>query len=89
MTLTLQFSGNTGSSETPKLAVMHTQLATELRHLNCWWTGDKLYQEAQKIVGAMAQVGGPGAQHPLRAMRRHKPDRCASSQLGLGDWGCS
>lgn len=62
---------------------MHTRLATELRCLNRWWTGDKLYQEARKIVGAMVQVGGPGPQHPLGAMRRHKPDRCASSQLGL------
>ncbi|MXQ84442.1 hypothetical protein E5288_WYG020777 [Bos mutus] len=47
---------DTQSTETPKLAVMHTRLVTELRCLNPWWTGDKLYKEARKIVGAMVQI---------------------------------
>uniref|UniRef100_A0A452QKX8 Myeloperoxidase n=1 Tax=Ursus americanus TaxID=9643 RepID=A0A452QKX8_URSAM len=56
-------AGDSRSSETPKLAAMHTlfmrehnRLATELKHLNPQWTGDKLYQEARKIVGAMVQI---------------------------------
>ncbi|XP_045693022.1 LOW QUALITY PROTEIN: eosinophil peroxidase [Phyllostomus hastatus] len=56
-------AGDLRSSETPKLAAMHTlfmrehnRLATELRRLNPRWTGDKLYQEARKIVGAMVQI---------------------------------
>uniref|UniRef100_A0A8C3XDK8 Lactoperoxidase n=1 Tax=Catagonus wagneri TaxID=51154 RepID=A0A8C3XDK8_9CETA len=56
-------AGDTRSSETPKLAAMHTlfvrehnRLATELRRLNPRWSGDKLYQEARKIVGAMVQI---------------------------------
>ncbi|XP_006924932.1 eosinophil peroxidase [Pteropus alecto] len=56
-------AGDLRSSETPKLAAMHTlfmrehnRLATELKRLNPRWTGDKLYQEARKIVGAMVQI---------------------------------
>ncbi|XP_010988698.2 eosinophil peroxidase [Camelus dromedarius] len=56
-------AGDTRSTETPKLAAMHTlfvrehnRLATELRRLNPRWTGDKLYQEARKILGAMVQI---------------------------------
>ncbi|XP_072807783.1 eosinophil peroxidase-like [Vicugna pacos] len=56
-------AGDTRSTETPKLAAMHTlfvrehnRLATELRCLNPQWTGDKLYQEARKILGAMVQI---------------------------------
>ncbi|XP_062072685.1 eosinophil peroxidase [Lepus europaeus] len=56
-------AGDSRSTETPKLAAMHTlfmrehnRLATELRRLNPGWTGDKLYQEARKIVGAMVQI---------------------------------
>ncbi|XP_069337244.1 eosinophil peroxidase [Eulemur rufifrons] len=56
-------AGDSRSSETPKLAAMHTlfvrehnRLATELRRLNPRWTGDKLYNEARKIVGAMVQI---------------------------------
>ncbi|KAF7479325.1 Hypothetical predicted protein [Marmota monax] len=56
-------AGDSRSSETPKLASMHTlfvrehnRLATELRRLNPRWSGDKLYNEARKIVGAMVQI---------------------------------
>nr|XP_004670023.2 eosinophil peroxidase [Jaculus jaculus] len=56
-------AGDSRSSETPKLAAMHTlfmrehnRLATELRRLNPRWSGDKLYHEARKIVGAMVQI---------------------------------
>ncbi|KAM6164454.1 eosinophil peroxidase [Rhynchocyon petersi] len=56
-------AGDSRSSETPKLAALHTlfmrehnRLATELRRLNPRWTGDKLYNEARKIVGAMVQI---------------------------------
>nr|XP_055112998.1 eosinophil peroxidase [Symphalangus syndactylus] len=56
-------AGDTRSTETPKLAAMHTlfmrehnRLATELRHLNPRWNGDKLYNEARKIMGAMVQI---------------------------------
>ncbi|XP_028628250.1 eosinophil peroxidase [Grammomys surdaster] len=56
-------AGDTRSSETPKLAALHTlfvrehnRLATELKRLNPHWSGDKLYNEARKIVGAMVQI---------------------------------
>ncbi|XP_016066179.1 PREDICTED: eosinophil peroxidase [Miniopterus natalensis] len=56
-------AGDSRSSETPFLAAMHTlfmrehnRLATELRRQNPQWTGDKLYHEARKIVGAMVQI---------------------------------
>ncbi|XP_007956197.1 eosinophil peroxidase [Orycteropus afer afer] len=56
-------AGDSRSSETPKLAAMHTlfmrehnRLATELERLNPRWSGDKLYNEARKIVGAMVQI---------------------------------
>ncbi|XP_040856880.1 eosinophil peroxidase [Ochotona curzoniae] len=56
-------AGDSRSTETPKLAAMHTlfvrehnRLATELRRLNPRWSGNRLYQEARKIVGAMVQI---------------------------------
>nr|AAB40403.1 eosinophil peroxidase [Mus musculus domesticus] len=56
-------AGDTRSSETPKLTALHTlfvrehnRLPAELRRLNPHWSGDKLYNEARKIVGAMVQI---------------------------------
>ncbi|XP_074869603.1 myeloperoxidase-like isoform X2 [Carettochelys insculpta] len=34
----------------------HNRLATELKKLNPQWDGEKLYQEARKIIGALTQV---------------------------------
>lgn len=57
-------AGDTRASEMPELSSMHTlfvrehnRLATQLKRLNPRWNGEKLYQEARKIVGAMVQVG--------------------------------
>ena len=59
--------GDSRAREMPELATMHTlfvrehnRLATNLRRLNPHWNGERLYQEARKIVGAMVQVGSPG-----------------------------
>ncbi|XP_006833700.1 PREDICTED: myeloperoxidase [Chrysochloris asiatica] len=56
-------AGDTRSSEMPELTSMHTllvrehnRLATQLRRLNPRWDGERLYQEARKIVGAMVQI---------------------------------
>uniref|UniRef100_G3SQS7 Myeloperoxidase n=1 Tax=Loxodonta africana TaxID=9785 RepID=G3SQS7_LOXAF len=56
-------AGDTRSSEMPELTSMHTllvrehnRLATELKRLNPRWDGERLYQEARKIVGAMVQI---------------------------------
>ncbi|XP_074076627.1 eosinophil peroxidase isoform X2 [Macrotis lagotis] len=56
-------AGDSRASETPKLTAIHTlfvrehnRLARELKRLNPRWSGEKLYQEARKIVGAMVQI---------------------------------
>ncbi|KAM9218368.1 myeloperoxidase-like [Leptosomus discolor] len=56
-------AGDSRASEMLGLACMHTlfvrehnRLARELKRLNPHWNGDKLYQEARKIVGAMIQI---------------------------------
>ncbi|XP_050683951.1 peroxidasin-like [Leptidea sinapis] len=56
-------AGDIRANEQIGLAVMHTifmrehnRIATELKTLNPFWDGDRLYQEARKIVGAEMQI---------------------------------
>lgn len=56
-------AGDIRANEQIGLAAMHTifmrehnRVATELKALNPFWDGDKVYQEARKIVGAEIQV---------------------------------
>lgn len=58
--------GDSRANEMLELACMHTlfvrehnRLARGLKRLNPHWNGEKLYQEARKIVGAMIQVEPP------------------------------
>ncbi|XP_017204576.3 myeloperoxidase [Oryctolagus cuniculus] len=77
-------AGDTRASEMPELTSMHTlfvrehnRLATQLKRLNPRWSGEKLYQEARKIVGAMVQIITYRDYLPLvlgpRAMRKYLP----------------
>ncbi|XP_007956202.1 myeloperoxidase [Orycteropus afer afer] len=77
-------AGDTRSSEMPELTSMHTlflrehnRLATELKRLNPHWDGERLYQEARKIVGAMVQIITYRDYLPLvlgpTAMRKYLP----------------
>ncbi|KAM5216021.1 myeloperoxidase isoform 1-T1 [Hipposideros larvatus] len=77
-------AGDTRSSEMPELTSMHTlflrehnRLATQLKRLNPRWNGDRLYQEARKIVGAMIQIITYRDYLPLvlgpAAMRKYLP----------------
>lgn len=34
----------------------HNRIATKLLEMNADWDGERIYQEARKIVGAMMQV---------------------------------
>ncbi|KFP76593.1 Myeloperoxidase, partial [Apaloderma vittatum] len=56
-------AGDSRASEMLELACMHTlfvrehnRLARELKTLNPHWNGEKIYQEARKILGAMIQI---------------------------------
>ncbi|XP_068025331.1 myeloperoxidase [Melanerpes formicivorus] len=56
-------AGDPRATEMLELTCMHTlflrehnRLATELKSLNPHWDGEKLYQEARKIVGAIIQI---------------------------------
>lgn len=77
-------AGDTRSSEMPELTSMHTlfvrehnRLARRLKRLNPRWNGERLYQEARKIVGAMIQIITYRDYLPLvlgpRAMNKYLP----------------
>ncbi|XP_036735606.2 myeloperoxidase [Manis pentadactyla] len=77
-------AGDTRSSEMPELTSMHTlflrehnRLATKLKSMNPLWDGERLYQEARKIVGAMVQIITYRDYLPLvlgpEAMRKYLP----------------
>lgn len=72
--------GDSRASEQILLATSHTlllrehnRLARELSRLNPEWDGEKLYQEARKIMGAFIQV--------WRQERLPQPAACSSTHL--------
>ncbi|ELW61583.1 Myeloperoxidase [Tupaia chinensis] len=91
--LTNRSARDTRSSEMPELTSMHTlfvrehnRLATQLKRLNPRWNGDRLYQEARKIVGAMIQIITYRDYLPLvlgpEAMRKYLPTyRCYNDSV--------
>ncbi|KAI4532969.1 hypothetical protein MG293_015988 [Ovis ammon polii] len=86
-------AGDSRASEMPELTSMHTlfvrehnRLATELKRLNARWDGERLYQEARKIVGAMVQIITYRDYLPLvlgrEAMRKYLPRyRCYNDSV--------
>nr|XP_044999444.1 thyroid peroxidase [Jaculus jaculus] len=56
-------AGDSRASEVPALTAVHTlwlrehnRLAEAFRALNAHWSGDTIYQEARKVVGALHQI---------------------------------
>lgn len=84
-------AGDTRSSEMPGLTSMHTlllrehnRLAAQLKRLNPQWNGERLYQEARKIVGAMVQIITYRDYLPLvlgpDGMRKYLPKYCCYNE---------
>lgn len=83
-------SGDSRASEQILLATVHTlllrehnRLARELKRLNPHWDGEKLYQEARKILGAFIQVRSPGALPVTAAWLAHPalPSACCQTSI--------
>uniref|UniRef100_A0A8D1AZ72 Myeloperoxidase n=1 Tax=Sus scrofa TaxID=9823 RepID=A0A8D1AZ72_PIG len=85
--------GDSRASEMPGLTSLHTlllrehnRLATQLKRLNPRWDGERLYQEARKIVGAMVQIITYRDYLPLvlgpEAMKKYLPKyRCYNDSV--------
>uniref|UniRef100_A0A8D1MAN0 Myeloperoxidase n=1 Tax=Sus scrofa TaxID=9823 RepID=A0A8D1MAN0_PIG len=86
-------AGDSRASEMPGLTSLHTlllrehnRLATQLKRLNPRWDGERLYQEARKIVGAMVQIITYRDYLPLvlgpEAMKKYLPKyRCYNDSV--------